>query len=271
MCIDFKDLNKACPEDLYTFPEMDQKIESLMGFKYKFFLDAYKGYHRIQMATKDEEKTAFHTDEGVFCYTKIPFGLKNVRAMYQRLVDNILKGQIGRNLEGYVDDIVIKSKTELEMIKDVKETLLMLKKVTMKLNPKECSFRMEEGKILGYIVTFEGIRANPEKQSAIKGQVLTNFLADTMAEDNFAQTKPDGPNDTLTEGENLEEQEATKTQASANPKARTDIWKLYPDGASYDHRSGVGLILIDPKGAEYSYALRLNFANLNNDMEYEAL
>ncbi|GKB49211.1 reverse transcriptase domain-containing protein [Tanacetum coccineum] len=89
MCNDFKDLNKACPKDLYPLPEIDWKIESLMGFKYKCFLNTYKGYHQIQMTKKDEEKTAFHTDEGVFCYTKMPFGLKNVGATYQRLVDTI--------------------------------------------------------------------------------------------------------------------------------------------------------------------------------------
>ncbi|GKB14747.1 reverse transcriptase domain-containing protein [Tanacetum coccineum] len=95
---------------------------------------------------------------------------------------------MGRNLEAYVDDMVIKSKTEPEMIKDVKETLLTLKKVNMKLNPKKCSFGMEEGKFLGYIVTSEGIRANPEKAKAIvnmpspsnlkKMQRLSGKLAD---------------------------------------------------------------------------------------------
>nr|GEZ63847.1 reverse transcriptase domain-containing protein [Tanacetum cinerariifolium] len=142
-------------------------IESLMGFKYKCFLDAYKGYQQIQMTKKDKEKTSFYTDEGVFCYMKMPFGLKNARATYQRLVDTIFEGQMGRNLEAYVDDMVIKSKTEPEMIKEVKETLLTLKKVNMKLNPKKCSFKMEEGKLFGYIVTFEGIRANPGKAKAV--------------------------------------------------------------------------------------------------------
>ncbi|GKC21375.1 reverse transcriptase domain-containing protein [Tanacetum coccineum] len=119
------------------------------------------------MTKKDEEKMAFHTDEGVFCYTKMPFGLKNVGATYQRLVDTIFEGQIRRNLEAYVDDMVIKSKTELEIIKDVEETLLTLKKVNMKLNPKKCSFKMEEGKVLGYIVTSEGIRENPKKAKTV--------------------------------------------------------------------------------------------------------
>ncbi|GJR07600.1 reverse transcriptase domain-containing protein [Tanacetum coccineum] len=167
MYIDFKDLNKACPKDLYPLSEIDWKIKYLMGFKYKCFLDAYKGYHQIQIAKRDEEKTAFHTDEGVFCYRKMPFGLKNAGATHQRLVDTNFEGQIGRNLESYVDAMVIKSKTEPEMIKDVKETLLTLKKVNMKLNPKKCCFEIEEGTFLGYIVTFEGIRANLEKAKAV--------------------------------------------------------------------------------------------------------
>ncbi|GJU64034.1 reverse transcriptase domain-containing protein, partial [Tanacetum coccineum] len=119
------------------------------------------------MTKKDEEKMAFHTDEGVFCYTKMPFRLKNAGATYQKLVDTIFEGQMGRNLEAYVDDMVIKSKTEPKMIKDVEETLLTLKKVNMELNPKKYSFEMEEGKFLGYIVTSEGIRANPEKVKAV--------------------------------------------------------------------------------------------------------
>ncbi|GKB98784.1 putative nucleotidyltransferase, ribonuclease H [Tanacetum coccineum] len=167
MCIDFKDLNKACPKDLYPLPEIDWKIESLMGFQYKCFLDAYKGYHQIQMTKKDEEKTTFHTEEGVFCYTKMPFGLQNAGATYQRLVDSAFKEQIGVNLEAYVDDMVIKSRTEQDIIKDVEQTFSTLRRINMKLNPKKCSFGMEEGKFLGYIVTSEGIRANPDKTKAV--------------------------------------------------------------------------------------------------------
>ncbi|GJV63119.1 hypothetical protein Tco_1473947 [Tanacetum coccineum] len=74
MCIDFKDLNKACSKDIYPLPEIDWKIESLMGFKYKCFFDAYKGYHQIQMSWKDEEKTTFHTDEECFATQKCPSG-----------------------------------------------------------------------------------------------------------------------------------------------------------------------------------------------------
>ncbi|GJR77269.1 reverse transcriptase domain-containing protein [Tanacetum coccineum] len=148
-------------------PEIDWKIKSLMGFQYKCFLDAYKGYHQIQMTKKDEEKTAFHTEEGVFCYTKMPFGLKNAGATYQRLVDSTFKEQIGVNLEAYANDMVIKSKTKQDIIKDIEQTFSTLRRINMKLNPKKCSFAVEEGKFLGYVVTSEGIRANPEKAKAV--------------------------------------------------------------------------------------------------------
>ncbi|GKG10726.1 reverse transcriptase domain-containing protein, partial [Tanacetum coccineum] len=119
MCIDFKNLNSACPKDYYPLPNIDCKVEAVMGFKYKCFLDAYKGYHQIQMAKEDEEKTAFYTGQGTYCYTKMSFGLKNAGATYQRLVDSTFQSQIGRNLEAYVDDMVIKSKEETSLLADI--------------------------------------------------------------------------------------------------------------------------------------------------------
>nr|GEV07817.1 reverse transcriptase domain-containing protein [Tanacetum cinerariifolium] len=182
----------------------------------------------------DVEKMKFHTDEGVFCYTKMPFGLKNVEATYQRLVDTVFEGQMGRNLETYVDDIVIKSKTELEMINDVEETLLTLKKTVKKILPRP-------------------------------------YNQDTMTEDNLTQAKTDGSDDTIAKRESMEKQEDIETKAPKNLKTEIDMWKLYTDGASIEHGFGAGLILIDPEGVKYSYALRLNFTNSNNDAEYKAL
>ncbi|GJT61781.1 reverse transcriptase domain-containing protein, partial [Tanacetum coccineum] len=98
MCVDFTDLNKAYPQDCYPLPEIDWKVESLCGYPFKCFMDAYKGYHQIQMAKQEEEKTAFHTSHGVYCYTKMPFGLKNVGATYQRLVDKAFDRQIAEGM-----------------------------------------------------------------------------------------------------------------------------------------------------------------------------
>ncbi|GJU93407.1 reverse transcriptase domain-containing protein [Tanacetum coccineum] len=167
MCVDFTDLNKACPQDCYPLPEIDWKIESLCGYPFKCFLDAYKGYHQIQMAESDEEKTAFHTSQGVYCYTKMPFGLKNAGATYQRLVDRAFDSQVGRNMEVYVDDLVIKSHTEAEMLRDIGETFRTLRKINMKLNPKKCTFGAVEGMFLGYTITPEGIKPCPDKTEAV--------------------------------------------------------------------------------------------------------
>ncbi|GKA38368.1 reverse transcriptase domain-containing protein [Tanacetum coccineum] len=173
MCVDFTDLNKACPHDCYPLPEIDWKVESLCGYPFKCFLDAYKGYHQIHMAEADEEKTAFHTPQGVYCYTKMPFGLKNAGATYQRLVDKAFDKQVGRNLEVYVDDLVIKSHTETELLRDIEETFRTLRKINMKLNPKKCTFGAEEGMFLGYMIGPEGIKPCPDKVSLqVSGKIL---------------------------------------------------------------------------------------------------
>ncbi|GJV35195.1 reverse transcriptase domain-containing protein [Tanacetum coccineum] len=289
-------------------------------------------------------------------------------ATYQRLVDSAFKEQIGVNLEVYVDDMVIKSKTEQDIIKDIEQTFSTLRRINMKLNPKKCSFAMKEGKFLGYVVTSEGIRANPEKAKAImdmpspktlkqmqslkaaeaafleikklvselptfttpkkgetlmmylattnevvsavllterngrqmpihyvsrslqgaetnyapmeklalalvhaakrlrrvaiKGQVLTDFLADTPTEISATAEVPNNPR-----VEDIPEPSNARGDLTPGPKA----WRLYTDGASNNEGSGAGLILIAPDDVEYSYALRLNFSNSNNEAEYEAL
>ncbi|GKB15554.1 reverse transcriptase domain-containing protein [Tanacetum coccineum] len=149
--------------DCYPLSEIDWKVEFLCGYPFKCFLDAYKGYHQIQMAELDKEKTTFHTPHGVYCYTKMSFGLKNAGATYQRLVDKAFEKQVGRNLEVYVDDLVIKSHTEAELLRDIEETFRTLRKINMKLNPKKCTFGAVEGMFLGYMVGPEGIKPCPEK------------------------------------------------------------------------------------------------------------
>ncbi|GKD53398.1 reverse transcriptase domain-containing protein [Tanacetum coccineum] len=180
MCVDFKDLNKACPKDGYPLPEIDWKVESLCGFPFKCFLDAYKGYHQIQMAKEDEEKTAFITSQGIFCYTKMPFGLRNAGATYQRLVDKAFHKQIGRNLEVYVDDLVIKSRTEDEIVRDMEETFQTLREINMKLNPKKCTFGIEEGMFLGYKVSTRGLKVCPNKVDAVLSLPSLKCLKDVQ-------------------------------------------------------------------------------------------
>ncbi|GJZ47906.1 reverse transcriptase domain-containing protein [Tanacetum coccineum] len=147
-----------------SLPAIDQKVEILSKFWLKCFLYAYKGYHQIQMAERDEEKTTFFT-RGVFCYKRLPFGLKNTGSTYQRLVDKVFNDQIGRNLEVHVDDMVIKSDSEEDMLVDIKETFDKLRAINMKLNPSKCSFDVEEGPL----TTTKDDKRNAKSQRKIGG------------------------------------------------------------------------------------------------------
>jgi hypothetical protein len=119
MCIDFTALNKCCLKDYFPLPRIDQISDCTAGCERLSFLDAYSGYNQIRLKVKDEVRTAFITPHGVYCYTMMPFGLKNTGATYQRCMQACLKEQIGHNVEVYVDDIVIKSTKADSLLDDL--------------------------------------------------------------------------------------------------------------------------------------------------------
>lgn len=140
MCVDFTNLNKACPKDCYPLPRIDQLVDSTSGHAMLSFLDAFSGYHQVFMHESNKKKTTFITNNGVYNYKMMPFGWKNAGATYQRLVDNVFQSQKGRNLEVYLDDSIVKSIKEQDHITDLQETFASLQKYNMKLNPKKCVF-----------------------------------------------------------------------------------------------------------------------------------
>jgi dsDNA-binding SOS-regulon protein len=167
MCVDFTDLNKACPKDSFPLPRIDQLVDSTAGHKLLTFMDAFSGYNQIVMDESDQEKTSFITSRGLFCYKVMPFGLKNAGATYQRLMNRMFHNQIGRNVEVYVDDMLVKSKEEDGHLDDLRETFETFRKYQMKLNPSKCAFGVYSGKFLGFMVSQRGIEANPDKIKAI--------------------------------------------------------------------------------------------------------
>ena len=126
-------------------------------------MDVYLGYNQIPMHVPDQEHTFFITDRGLYCYKIMPFGLKNVGATYQRLVNMMFKEQIGKTIEVYVDDMLVKSKVALDHITHLAHMFRILRTYPMKLNLLKCAFGVASGKFLGYMVYQRGIEANPEK------------------------------------------------------------------------------------------------------------
>jgi hypothetical protein len=170
MCIDFTALNKHCPKDYFPLPRIDQIIDSTAGCERLLFLDTYSGYNQIRLKVENEDKTAFITPYGVYFYMTMTFRLKNTGATYQRCMQACLKEQIGRNIEVYIDDIIIKMAKADSLLDDLREIFVNLDRYSIKLNPKKCSFGVPTGQLLGYLISERGIEGNPEKI-----QVITNM------------------------------------------------------------------------------------------------
>ncbi|GJY24936.1 reverse transcriptase domain-containing protein [Tanacetum coccineum] len=209
------------------------------------------------MAEEDEDKTAFFTGEEVFCYRKMPFALKNARATYQRLVDKVFHNQIRRDLEAYVDDIMIKSTSEEEMLADIKETFESTRTgfgdVPHSLDREhKCSFVHKNGRRTGSHL-LRGYEGEHDIVFQERGdETPKDFLIEVPLEDNKE------------EAEEKADTKPTKTKLSCE-------WKLFTDGVASFDGSSVGLMPIDPEGKEYTYAIRFKFETTNNEAEYKAL
>ena len=138
MCVDFTNLNKACPKDLYPLPNIDALVDNASGCKMLSFLDAFSGYNQIKMHPRDESKTTFMTETSSYCYKVMPFGLKNAGATYQRVMDKVLAPILGRNVQAYVDDMVVTSHERGQHAADLEELFATISKYRLKLNPEKC-------------------------------------------------------------------------------------------------------------------------------------
>nr|GEU51094.1 reverse transcriptase domain-containing protein [Tanacetum cinerariifolium] len=253
MCVDFTNLNKACLQDCYPLSEIDWKVESLCGYSFKCFLDAYKGYHQIQMAEQDEEKTAFHTSHGVYCYTKMPFSLKKAGATYQRLVDKAFDKQIGRNLEIYVDDLVIKRHINIAATRYRRDVPHCGFNDRKRHSPNTGLF-CELSTAYSRAKLYPNRKASPcaSLRSQEAAQILpgashrghhrpAHQASDVTSQRDFLVEKPDDA-----------PPEASVIETPQEP------WTLFTDGSSCVDGSGARLILTSPEGTEFTYALSVD-------------
>jgi hypothetical protein len=180
MCVDYTDLNKHCPKDPFGLPRIDQVIDSTGGCDLLYFLDCYSGYHHVAIKEEAQEKTEFITSFGAYCYTTMSFRLKNAGATYQRAIQVCFKRQLNKNVEAYVDDVVVKIRNSDTLIADLEETSASLREYRWKLNPNKCVFGVPSGKLLGFIISHRGIEANPKKISAITSMKAPTCIKDVQ-------------------------------------------------------------------------------------------
>ena len=167
VCVDFIDLKRACPKDPFPMPWIDQLVDATVGYPQMSILDAFQGYHQIPLALDDQEKTAFVTLVGNHHYKVMPFGLKNAGSTYQRMMTKMFEPQLGKNIEVYIDDMVVKSKLVFEHVMDLTSIFEILREHKLRLNTSKCSFGVGLGKFLGYMVTHRGFEVNPDQIKAI--------------------------------------------------------------------------------------------------------
>nr|AAP53313.2 transposon protein, putative, unclassified [Oryza sativa Japonica Group] len=290
MCVDFTDLNKACPKDHFPLPRIDQLVDSTAGCELLSFLDAYSGYHQISMAKEDEEKTALIT----------PFGetLSSARSKVHLATNS------ENNVEAYVDDIVVKTKTSDSLIDDLRETFDNLRRYRLMLNPEKCTFGVSSGKLLGFLVSGRGIEANPNKIKAIENMksptrlkelrhyfeahrvtVVSSFpLGEVVRNKDVVGRIAKWVVELSQFDVRFVPRTAIKSQVLADfvadwtmPDNRSDnqvdneTWTMAFDGALNNQGAGAGFILTSPSGDQFKHAIHLNFRATNNTAEYEGL
>ena len=166
VCVDFRNLNKASPKDDFPLPHSDMLVDSTIGHAMLSFMDGFSGYNQIMMAPEDREETSFITEWGTYCYRVMSFRLKNAGATYQRADTTLFHDMMHKDVEVYVDDMIVKSRDRAYHW----AALVFSKRIRcfrLRLNPKKCTFGVTSGKLLGYMISERGIEADLDKIRAI--------------------------------------------------------------------------------------------------------
>jgi len=169
VCIDFRDLNKATPMDSYPMSIADMLVDAAAGHKVISFMDGNTRYNQIFMVEEDIHKTAFRCPSalGLYEWIVMTFGLKNAGATYQRAMNYIFYELIGRIIEIYIDDVVVKSKDYQEHLEDLKKALRCARKHGLRMIPHKCALGVLVGQFLGFMVHKKGIEVGQNSFEAI--------------------------------------------------------------------------------------------------------
>ena len=161
LCIDFRNLNKASQKDNYHVPSMEHILQCISGSEMLSLLDGFSGYNQALVSSGDQRKTTFNTKWGTYAYHKMPFGLINAGATFQRAMDITFGGLINRSVVVYMDDITVISYHRRDHIYHLRQIFERCQRCGISLNPRKSIFVVIEGKLLGHILSKEGIVIDP--------------------------------------------------------------------------------------------------------------
>ncbi|GKV47251.1 hypothetical protein SLEP1_g54167 [Rubroshorea leprosula] len=269
---DFRNLNLATPKDEYPMPIANLLVDGIASHKILSFMDGHSGYNQIFIADTNIPKTASRCPgaAGTFEWVVMPFGMKNIGATYQRAMNAIFHDMIGKFMEIYIDNVVVKSHGEEDHLVHLRKAFEQMRQHGLKMNPLKCAFGVSAGNFLGYLVHERGLEVDKNKakavieakspqnqkelrrfldQKVVKGQALANFLADHPCL----------------------EVEADEEKGINLFSISLVSWKLVFDESSTETISRAGVMVISPFGLKTQMSFQLEFDCTNNQVEYEAL
>ena len=150
MCVDYSDLNRACPKDAFPLPSIDMLVDNSADYKILSFMDTYSGYNKIPMAMSDKNCTVFMTGSGNYYYNVMPFGLKNAGATYQQMMNKVFRNEIKDMIEVYMDDMIVKSRAKIDHAAHLKKVFAQARQCRMGFNPEKCTFGVKADKFLDF-------------------------------------------------------------------------------------------------------------------------
>lgn len=168
ICIDFRNLNRVSLKDNNSLPKMDNILQKVVGSQRLFMLDGFSGYNQVLVHPDDQEKTTFTTPWGTFMYAKMPFRLMNAWVTFRRAMDIAFYEEMIKFVVIYLDDITVYSKYDEQHLQHLENVILKCRKFAVSLNPKKSNFALEEEKLLGHIISKDGIKIDPSKVEAIQ-------------------------------------------------------------------------------------------------------